>query len=73
MKVVLALLLALAGFCGPALADEPVQQGRSVAVCADRTPVCATLKNGSSAEMYECQARQAQAVRILPGACWDAD
>ena len=73
MKLQLPSLLILACLSGPALADEPVQEGRSVVLCSDATPVCAVMKDGTSAEMYECQARHDHAVRILPGTCWDAD
>ena len=73
MKLLLATSVLVVLLGGGALADEPLQQGRSVVVCSGGTPVCAYMRDGSAAEMNECQARHDQAVRILPGACWDAD
>ena len=73
MKLFPALPLILVALGGPALADEPLQQGRSVAVCSNSAPVCAYMKDGHARETDECQARRDQAVRTVPGACWDED
>ena len=73
MKLLLNPIVILFVLSSPSLADEPLGQGRSVALCSKGATVCAYMSDGRAAEMNECQARHDQAVRILPGACWDAD